>query len=765
MSEKEETKRRNGKQIISLLLVLMVCLMFGLSIADTIETGKRTSLNYERIMNHVTEMVKNGPHSLYDKEENRAVMDYMISQLESYGVTEGDTTAQPAYLIQDYVVDTGIYQNWYLSNLIVHIPANSPQVTGDAVMVMAHFDSVPMGPGASDDTTACSVMLETIRFYLENMANGTEITNDLVFCFVNGEEFGLYGSEAFMKEFDGFGALKDRIKFAINLEARGTAGTQIMFETSANNFNTIKMFAKVNKSLVTCSVATMIYDMMPNGTDFSNYKEFYQGVNIANIGGGENYHTQNDDLAHVGANYVTQQAQIVEDLLETLATYDLDTLYEADESAIFFSYLNIGTVYYNHVVVIILGVLLILMVVANVVLSVAYRKENNIRKTIKGIVTIVAGLGVTAGLAYGFYYLFQLLAALFGTIDIHTIGKISYSNTVMIVGIGFLALGVTALTSALARKLLKIENRDIVRAFSYIHAIIGIVLSFVLADASYLFVFSGILFMINELVITVCKEKAQEEYHFELLATALYVPVVIPIIELATSALGLGMCYVFALLFALALFAVGAWMKPVYGGISVGISVVLFVIISLIAPDPHMNLQGKQAIKMLPYDDALVYAVEADGKCEYLVYDLDAYSALKKYAPELTYRDEMLCYASDAKPLETDVKILSEQEGDTLHICLTDEDAFVNLTFLDVDAKEVVIDDGKQERTFVFDGGNYFNFRLHDDCTLQIKGGTAKVAYQEVLRDYEMLIPADYDASERLHFNLWLLDEFELRAE
>lgn len=101
MSEKKETKRRNGKQIISLLLVLMVCLMFGLSIADTIETRKRTNLNYERIMNHVTEMVKNGPHSLYDKEENRAVMDYMISQLESYGVTEGDTTAQPAYLIRE----------------------------------------------------------------------------------------------------------------------------------------------------------------------------------------------------------------------------------------------------------------------------------------------------------------------------------------------------------------------------------------------------------------------------------------------------------------------------------------------------------------------------------------------------------------------------------------------------------------------------------------------------------------------------------------
>ena len=765
MSEnKKETKRKSKKQIISLFLILLVCLMFGVSLADTIETKKKSDLDYERIMGHVEEMVQNGPHSLYDKDANRAVTDYMISQLESYGITEGDTTARPAYLVQDYVVESDTYQNWYLSNLIVHIPANSAEATGDAVMVMAHFDSVPMGPGASDDITACSVMLEAIRFYQESMANGNEITNDLIFCFVNGEEFALYGSEAFMEEFNGFDSVRERIKFAINLEARGTAGTQIMFETAADNFNTIRMFAQTNKSLVTCSVATMIYDMMPNGTDFSNYKEFYQGVNIANIGGGENYHTQNDDLEHAGANYVTQQAQITDDLLETLSTYDLDTLYEADESAIFFSYLNVGTVYYNHTTVIILAVILILMVAANVVLSVVYRKENNILKTIKGIGTIVAGLAVTAGLAYGFYYLFQYIAVLAGTIDIRMVGSISYSNTLITVGTGLLAIGVTALISALACKVLKVENRDIVRAFAYIHATVGIVLSFVLADASYLFVFSGILFMINELVITICKEKECEKYHFELLATALYLPVVTPIVALATSALGLNMCYVFAPVLALALFAAGAWMKPLYGGISMGIAVVIFLCISLTVPDPNANLQGKQSISMLPYDDALVYAVEADGSCEYLVCDLNAYRALKKYAPEMSWSDEKRCYLCEAEPMET-VQILSEQEGDTLHVRLTDEAALVYLTFEGATGESFSIDDGENVQTYTFSESGYYYIRLHDNCTVRLKDGTAKVAYQEVLRDYEPLIPADYDSEEQLHFNLYLWEEYILSAE
>lgn len=128
MSENEkETKRKSKKQIISLFLILLVCLMFGVSLADTIETRKKSDLDYERIMGHVEQMVQNGPHSLYDKDANRAVTDYMISQLESYGITEGDTTGRPAYLVQDYVVESDTYQNWYLSNLIVHIPANSAE--------------------------------------------------------------------------------------------------------------------------------------------------------------------------------------------------------------------------------------------------------------------------------------------------------------------------------------------------------------------------------------------------------------------------------------------------------------------------------------------------------------------------------------------------------------------------------------------------------------------------------------------------------------
>jgi hypothetical protein len=132
-----------------------------------------------------------------------------------------------------------------------------------------------MGQGSSDDGVACATMLEAARYYLDQIQNGYTLTNDLVFCFVNGEEYNLFGSRAFINEFSGFNNIVDRIKFGTNLESCGTDGTLIMFETAKNNYNTIQLFSEINQNLFTCSIATMVYDMMPNGTDFTNFKQLY----------------------------------------------------------------------------------------------------------------------------------------------------------------------------------------------------------------------------------------------------------------------------------------------------------------------------------------------------------------------------------------------------------------------------------------------------------------------------------------------------------
>ncbi len=769
---------KKTRKILCIAFSLLLCLSFVLSFVDTNELPTTSDFNHDNIYSHIGKICEVGPHSILDKEENKQVQEYIVSQLESLGIVNSDTTDSPAYLVQGYYTASHRYQSFYLENVIVHIPANAPEKTNQAVMTMAHFDSVATGQGAADDAMACSTMLEAIRYYLDRMENGYTITNDLVFCFVNGEEYGLLGSEAFMNEFTGFDNLTERINFAINLEARGTSGTQIMFETAEKNYNTVKLFGEVNNNLYTCSIATMIYGMMPNGTDFSNYKEFYQGVNMANIGEGENYHTQNDSPENIRESCLTQQAQIVNNLLDKLGSYDLDLLYEAEENAIFFSYLNIGDVVYNHTASVVFAVIGILLLAANIVLSVINKKKNLV-KTLKAVLTIIIGLALTAGATFGSYYLFQLIAAVTGNIDFHLIGDISFSNTAISVGIALLALGVTTLTAHFGCRLFKIQAGDIRRAFSYIHIFLGIVLTFVLPDASYLFIFSGLMLMINEVVITVKPDT--ENCHFELLAEALYMPVVIPIIAIATAALGLDMAYVFGLLFALTIFGIASCIVPVCGYFSVnaivrkdkskpvsgwvgalhiiGASFAVFLCVSLSSYSVYSDLGGGFGHMD---NDALIYSTDNENYYNYCVYDLSAYKALKKYCPEMEYVEYEYGYLSETAKLELDILSQITSEGNTLNIKRAHEDSMVFLTFMDATAESFTVEDETVVQTVEFSEGGYAYILLHDDCTVTVNGGTATAFITEYIVDYPPLIPENYNPEDKLHFNLWMQKQFEL---
>lgn len=769
---------KNKGKILSLTFAVILCLSFVLSILDVNEFPTTSDFNHDNIRMHVERMSEFGPHSIVNKVENKKVQEYIISELEGLGIVNSDTKEAPAYLVQSFITDTRRYQAFYLDNVIVHIPANAPEKTNQAVMTMAHFDSVSTGQGASDDTLACGTMLEAIRYYLDRMNNGYTIKNDLVFCFVNGEEYGLLGSEAFINEFNGFDNLVKRINFAINLEARGTAGTQIMFETSDDNYNTVKLFGEVNNNLYTCSIATMIYGMMPNGTDFSNYKDLYQGVNIANIGEGENYHTQNDNPENIRESCLTQQAQIINNLLDKLGSYDLDLLYEADENAIFFSYLNIADVVYNLDFSVVLAVIGGLLLIANIVLSIVYKRKYLV-KSLKSIAIIIVGLALTAGVTFGCYYLFQLIAALSGTIDFHLIGELDYSNTAIVVGIAILALGTTSLSACLGSKLFKVEAGDIRRVLSYIHVLLGIVLTFALPPAGYLFMFSGIMLMINEVAVTL-KPKL-EGCHFELLAIALYLPIVIPIITLAVSALGLSMAYIFGALFALTIFGVSCNMitaggyfsvnalikkdksKPVSGWVGavhiISVSFVIFLAVSLTPPDAHAEL-GWGFSNM--DDDALIYSTDNENYSYYCVYDLSAYNALKKYAPEMQYSEDEWGYMCETERLPLDISVLSAPDGKSLNVKPADDRSRIYMTLETKDAKTFTVDDGTTVQTFNFSEGGFAYINLHSDCIVTVNGGSADAFYTEYIVDYPPLIPENYNPEEMLHFNLWLQKNFEL---
>jgi acetylornithine deacetylase/succinyl-diaminopimelate desuccinylase-like protein len=95
---------------------------------------------------------------------------------------------------------------------------------GKAVLLMAHYDSVAAGPGVSDDLTGVAAVLEVARV----LKAGPPPRNPVVFLLDDAEEEGLLGAKAFATQHPAAA----QVGVVVNLEARGSGGPSLMFETS-----------------------------------------------------------------------------------------------------------------------------------------------------------------------------------------------------------------------------------------------------------------------------------------------------------------------------------------------------------------------------------------------------------------------------------------------------------------------------------------------------------------------------------------------------
>jgi len=201
------------------------------------------------------------------------------------------------------------------------------------VLLMAHYDSVPCGPGASDDGMGTSAVMEAARA----IAAGPALRRTVVVVLTDAEESGLLGAEAFARAHP----LGKRVAGAVNVDARGSRGPSALFETSAGNALVLDLAARALARPITSSLFYEIYRRMPNDTDFTAVKATARGVNFANIGGVEHYHTPLDSLAN--ASLATLQHHAEQALAMTRALADagpeLDAPPHASSDAVWFDVL------------------------------------------------------------------------------------------------------------------------------------------------------------------------------------------------------------------------------------------------------------------------------------------------------------------------------------------------------------------------------------------------------------------------------------------
>ncbi len=178
-------------------------------------------------------------------------------------------------------------------NVVVRIPGSDPDA--GAILVSAHHDSVAAGPGAGDDGSGVAVLLELARL-LAHQGGGEGLLSrrrPLVLLFVDGEEHGLIGAQAFLSGH----RFADDIAFAINLDAGGNDGLATLTRTSAGNGPAIVALADHLRHPRAASVTATAYALTPYDTDFSAYDR--AGIFSLDFGIGEDkapYHTPNDRI-------------------------------------------------------------------------------------------------------------------------------------------------------------------------------------------------------------------------------------------------------------------------------------------------------------------------------------------------------------------------------------------------------------------------------------------------------------------------------------
>ncbi|MGC1685174.1 MAG: M28 family peptidase [Candidatus Acidiferrales bacterium] len=177
-------------------------------------------------------------------------------------------------------------------NVVARVEGTEP---GEAVLLAAHYDSVPAGPGASDDGLGVAAVLEIARI-LKTIAPPRHA---VILLLTDGEEAGMLGADVFVRTHP----WAREVKVAVNVDARGTSGPSLMFETGSANDWAMRFYEHAVPHPITNSIYYTVYKNLPNDTDFSVFKGFgYQGLNFANIGGVMRYHTPLDNFENVSTN-------------------------------------------------------------------------------------------------------------------------------------------------------------------------------------------------------------------------------------------------------------------------------------------------------------------------------------------------------------------------------------------------------------------------------------------------------------------------------
>ncbi|NIM94504.1 MAG: M28 family peptidase [Anaerolineales bacterium] len=194
-------------------IILALCILGGAIIltlnlvyppAPLPDDAPATDFSATRAMQDL-EVIAQEPRPMGVFPSHAAARDYLLEEIRAIGLepqvqdTFGFRLVEPGFLIGGGV-----------ENILVRLPGTHPD---GAILLIAHYDSTPGGPGAGDNGSGVVTILEILRA----LHPSPTLRHDVIFLFTDGHEPGIIGTHAFAAQHPWF----SDIKLVINIDLRG----------------------------------------------------------------------------------------------------------------------------------------------------------------------------------------------------------------------------------------------------------------------------------------------------------------------------------------------------------------------------------------------------------------------------------------------------------------------------------------------------------------------------------------------------------------
>lgn len=298
--------RWSGPAVLAALLALVLLSLAGQGPPDPRPADAPADrFSAGRAMEHVRALA-GGPRSVGTPANARGRR-LLIEELRELGL-EPEVQERRLMWRRGRMVGTAVARN-------VAARVEGEASTG-AVAMVAHHDTRVRTPGAADDASGVAAILEALRALRPELP----LQNDLIVLFTDAEEPGLLGARAFA----GGHRWMDDVAAVVNLEARGSSGASLMFETGRDPAWAVERLAGAGVRPVTSSLFDEVYRRLPNDTDFTIFRRAGRaGLNFAFIGGSEAYHMPLDTPERLSPASLQHHGEAALSLARELGETDL----------------------------------------------------------------------------------------------------------------------------------------------------------------------------------------------------------------------------------------------------------------------------------------------------------------------------------------------------------------------------------------------------------------------------------------------------------